>query len=365
MAFNRYMYDLIHGPLPSAIPPEGLQPENWPAHRQHLLDTCVPLCFGGIPPKPDHLMVRVRFRNHYTVHATVGDKTVTFALDLRLPEGIEKPPVLLCGDGCFHTCNDAVIDLFLKHGFAVAMFDRTELAEDDFSDCRDWGVYPLFPELRFGAVAAWAWGYHRCVDALLELGLTDPDCICVAGHSRGGKASLLAGATDPRIAFTQTNESGLFGAGCFRYEQREAAVPQIHDDHSETLANMMGDGVPWDSISFWYGPDMNAYAHREADLPFDLHFLKAAVAPRYLLETNSVDDTWSNPRGSWQTFRAAREVFTQLGCADHLACVLRTGPHAHSLADFAMYLEFIEAAREGRPFTKENADEIYGDIPTM
>ena len=365
MSAANFEHDRIHGPLPPLFPDGPITPEQWPARRQQLLDATVPLAFGGMPPKPDWLQVRVRFRNHYPILAGAGDKTVSFSLDLRLPQDVEKPPVLLCGDACFHTCNDAVIQLFLDHGFAVALFDRTELAEDNFSYARDLGVYPLFPELRFGAIAAWAWGYHRCVDALLELNLTDPDCICIAGHSRGGKATLLAGATDPRIAFTQTNESGLFGAGCFRYEQRECAEPQIHDDHSETLANMLGIGVPWDSIGFWYGPDMVPYQDREAELPFDLHFLKAAVAPRYLLETDSVDDTWSNPRGSYVTFRAAREAYRQLGCGDRIAAVLRQGPHAHSLEDFSTFLTFIESARAGKPFPLANADQIYGDLPSI
>ena len=91
-----------------------------------------------------------------------------------------------------------------------------------------------------------------------------------------------------------------------------------------------------------------------------MHTVKALVAPRYLLETLSVDDLWANPRGCWQTHRAAKEIFRFLGAGDHLAFVGRYGPHAQTLGDFCTYFDFITDRLEGRPFARDNGRVFYG-----
>lgn len=52
-------------------------------------------------------------------------------------------------------------------GYLVAIFNRLNFALDNYEEA-DYtgGVYDIYPGMRFGAIAAWAWGYHRCVDVL-------------------------------------------------------------------------------------------------------------------------------------------------------------------------------------------------------
>jgi len=150
--------------------------------------------------------------------------------------------------------------------------------------------------------------------------------IAITGHSRGGKAVLLAGATDERIALTCANNSGAGGAGCFRWQGPAC----------ETLADLLR------SFPYWFGPDMQAFANREAELPFDQHFLKALIAPRGLLTTEALGDLWANPTGTWQTHLAAREVYRLLGAEERIGIWYRDGGHDHGLADWRAFLDYLE-----------------------
>ena len=352
--------DKLAGPLPTVFP----HGSDFDANRRELLERSVDLCFGTTPPEPE--VFRIRPTSAYgssVIEAGTKSRTVSWELQIRRPFGSGRHPVLLTGDRASGNVNDTVKGMFLAAGFIIAEFNRDMLAEDTGApDRKERGLYPVYPDYDFGMLSAWAWGYRRCVDALLTMPEVDPDCICITGHSRGGKATLLAGALDERITFIQSSGSGMFGCGCLRYTQVEAPERKIQDHHSETLGNMFGREVGYD-ISHWVGPGMEAYIGREAELPFDFHFLKAAIAPRCLLETGSVDDVWANPRGSYQTFRAAREAFEALGVRGHIASSWRYGPHGHTIADFARFLDFITACREGKPFLDDNADSVFGDLP--
>ena len=299
-----------------------------------------------------HIVGENRF-NTYRITAGTASRTVSFELRLYMPSGTGPHPVILTGDDCFLYCDDAVIREATDRGYITAKFNRTALAPDVFSSARDAGLYSVYPDLHFGAIAAWAWGYHRCVDALEALSFADSSAIAITGHSRGGKAALLAAATDERIAFTQSNCSGAAGCGCFRYEQNEAPELDREDHRCEHLEDLLS------VVPYWLGEAMKKYVGREDELPFDQHFLKAAVAPRWLLETDTLDDVWSNPRGTYQTYRAAKEVYRFLGAEDHLAAVFRYGRHYHGLRDYQVFFDFIDDARAARPFLQDNAERAF------
>lgn len=366
-----FSYDRVLGQLPDPLRMHDgsrmTDSAQWPQKRAELLADVVPLLYGGMPPEPEVFELLPLFVDSevktYLITAGTRQKTVRFELKLRLPRDAQGPcPVVLDGDGCFRYLNDEVVRDANQRGFAVGSFNRTVLAMDVFRDARSHarhgGLYEVYPEARFGALAAWAWGYHRAVDALMQLPeLIDPQAIAVTGHSRGGKTTLLAAATDPRITFCNTNCSGAAGAGCFRYEQHEAPDSPQHDHACETLADLVH------VIPFWLGPDAPAYVGREAELPFDQHFLKAAVAPRWLLETDCINDIWGNPRGSYQTYRAARAVYRALGAEDHIACVFRDRVHYHEVRDYQIFFDFIEDVRAGRPFLQDNADRVMAGLP--
>lgn len=311
--------------------------DDWRQRRLELRERIVPIEYGGLPPTPagvtgellhahqskllgpDVWMYQYRVVNqdHPAFH---------FRLDLYAPAREDRGPfpVVLSGDGCYRFANEALPTL-LARGCMLAQFSRVEIVPDVYNSNRDQGLYLAYPDHTFGALAAWAWGFHRCVDVLCSLAFVDKNRIAVTGHSRGGKAALLAGATDERIALTAPNGSGAGGAAAWGYRGPE----------SENLAGTMT------SIPYWFGPQMKAYLGREAELPFDQHFLAALVAPRALLSTEGLDDLWSNPRGTYQTYAAAREVYRFLGAENRIGIHFRPGGHNQGPADWKAFLDFM------------------------
>ncbi len=226
--------------------------------------------------------------------------------------------------------SDGLVSRVTESGCALVIFNRTEMAEDlgyqgvPDKHKRAGGLYEVYPGRDFGALSAWAWGYHRCVDLLHELPFIDKSLIAVTGHSRGGKTALAAGAADERISIVNDNASCAGGSPVFRY--------------------VGAGGEKLDIVKVfpsWFGKTMQLYPGKEEDLPFDQHCLLASIAPRPLLLTYGLDDRWSNPEGMVQSAQAAGEVYRFLGAPDNLAFHLRAGDHAHSPEDWDVLLDFI------------------------
>ena len=59
---------------------------------------------------------------------------------------------------------------------------------------------PPIPDYDWGLAAGWAWGISRCIDYLETQPFADRGKFIAVGHSRIGKAVLIAGAFDERIA---------------------------------------------------------------------------------------------------------------------------------------------------------------------
>jgi len=253
--------------------------EEWPHRRREIRDLIVEIEYGGLPPVPHE--TRLEELHTSTVKhlggarfvscrvSTGPDHPFSFLLHLLVPPSGGPFPVVLNGDACWRYVTDAVAAEVLRRGNILAQFNRVEIVPDVYRSERTSGLYRVYPDACYGALAAWAWGYHRCVDALVSMDFVDASRIAVVGHSRGGKAVLLAGATDERIALTCANNSGAGGAGCFRRQG-----PQ-----SETLVDLIR------AIPYWFGPRLKEFVNKEEELPFDQHFLKSLIAPRCLLTT--------------------------------------------------------------------------------
>jgi hypothetical protein len=360
------MQDKVLQKLPNhMLGPDGTPVQSagdWISQRARITELVLGLEYGGLPPKPEELEVELLCSFHdtfttYAVTAGSGKERLSFELQLFIPphdKGLALP-VVLSGDGCWPYMNDAVIDTVNKRGFIAARFNRTAIVHDVYSpeEARQSPFYRLFPGIESGTIAGWAWGYHCCVDALLRLPVVDPAYIAITGHSRGGKAVLLAGATDERIAFTAANGSGAAGAGCWRYQMNE---PHNKDPRSEVLADLLK------VVPQWLGPKMRDFKDHEELLPFDQHYLKALIAPRYYIQTEGFLDTWANPKGACQTLLAAQSAYRLLGTPDRILSHYREGGHAHTPEDFEVLLNVMTAARSGQAQNKEYYANPYPEM---
>ncbi len=325
---------------------------DWRARRAELR-IIVEHEYGGMPPEPARttpVLLCASRAGFCTYEVRCGLDTggeLSFLMNLWVPAGEGPFPVILNGDGCWRYFDDDIVARVLARGCAAASFNRTALAADNKESYRETGLYRAYPGASFGALAAWAWGYHRCVDALGALDFLRADQIAITGHSRGGKTVLLAGATDERIALTNPNDSGAGGS----------ALNRLKGKGAERIDDFVRSGN-----IFWFGPGFAEYRHRDAALPYDQHFLHALVAPRALLVSEAYGDLWANPSGSYAACLAAREVYDLLGCRDAIGWAFREGAHGHTAQDFEALLDFVDVRFGGKAVLRGFQREVFCDF---
>lgn len=332
------------GPLPDLLTfddgSEVKTADDWRRRRPEVFEKGVVMQYGDVLPAPEFLKaqpLKALDNELLTVRLITGrkDRPVYLNMTVFKPRGTGPFPTVIDGDACFEYLYDkAFISAFTSKGVALAAFNRTELAPDVFETCSQGQLYEVYPEYTFGALSAWAWGYSRCLDALLSLGICDPAKVAFSGHSRGGKTALLAGACDERACLVNPNGSGTGGCGCYRTEMLaidEAGRERREEDLEHLILY----------FSYWMRPGLAEYVGREDELPFDSHFVKALIAPRVLLMTEAESDVWANPVGGLITDEAAAKVFRLLGCEENLIKRWRTGFHCHSVNDVEALVDVL------------------------
>jgi hypothetical protein len=163
--------------------------------------------------------------------------------------------------------------------------------------------------------------------------------VIVTGHSRYGKAALIAGAFDERIALTVPSHSGCAGAAPYRFIYGK----------SEQLHDVAG------AFPYWFRPDFNQFVGKVERLPVDQHLLLALVAPRALLCTEGTQDTWINPEGAQLTHVAAKKVYDFLEAGNRISIRYRPVGHIPNNDDL---LDFADRVFFGKPLPAE-----FGKLP--
>ncbi|HVZ84005.1 MAG TPA: hypothetical protein VG893_10060 [Terracidiphilus sp.] len=155
----------------------------------------------------------------------------------------------------------------------------------------------------WGVLKAWAWGASRCLDYFETDKDVDARQVGIEGHSRYGKASLVAMAYDPRFAIGYISSSGEAGAKLYRHI------------YGEQVGNIAGDEFYWMAGNFMKYDSILTVA----DLPIDNHELIALVAPRPVFisgGSTTAGDGWVDAKGMFLAAAGAGPVYKLLGKKD-------------------------------------------------
>jgi hypothetical protein len=275
---------------------------------------------------------------------------------LRLPLGIPQDPALVKKLPALEPEEAAARyrEVF-QRGYALAMFHYQDCGEDTIARNADgsWAFrntrfFPAYPRHEWGLLAAWAWGMSRAIDYLETEPFADRQAFVVVGHSRIGKAVLVAGAIDTRIALAAPAGSAGGGVGAYRSSGAGRGGGEGFEDMLRKYPN-------------WFSPQLAEFKGQLERLPFDQHFFIAATAPRRFLSLEGTGDTICSPAAVRASLDGARPVYALHGAAQRMT--VHYAEHGHGLdpEDWAALLDFAD--RELRGIATSRAFDNYPPAP--
>lgn len=224
--------------------------------------------------------------------------------------------ILVSGEGCWpHCVSPEAMRACVQQGVSLAWFDRLELADDPPSAARQGAYFNLHPTSQSGCLMVWAWGLAVTAQALKTL---HPACrVCVMGHSRGGKAALLAAALDDAIDAVVANNSGTGGT----------ASLAVSSEGAESLQALVAH------YPHWFGEAARQSSMQARLAQLDCTALWQKIAPRPLLILQAQGDAWANPSGTRHTHGVLKKHWPDEP-EGALVLIERQGAHAMQTCDW-------------------------------
>ena len=241
--------------------------EDWHLRRTELKAMLQYYEYGHLPPRPDSMVAETT-----AISTLSGDDiceqritlTIGSGQDLRMRIAVYRPksekrlPVIIREEHALGHTEE--VPLVVGRGFMFVEFAREDLDPDNANVVG--AGQAAYPEYDWGTLAVWAWGAMRVVDYLETRDDVDVKRIGIAGHSRGGKMALLAGALDERFSLVAANGSGCGGAGSFR----------VQGTNVETLELITRP----DRFGYWFHPRLPPVRRRCSQFANRSTFLESA-----------------------------------------------------------------------------------------
>jgi len=231
------------------------------------------------------------------------------------------------------------VETIIDAGYALVTLYCGDI-DPDYDDGFKNGVHGLYKDKKYtwGTLAAWSWGLSYVMNYLEKDKRIDSKKVAVIGHSRLGKAALLAGAFDERFALTISNNSGCGGAALSQRKKGERFKDiNTHYPH-------------------WFCSNFKKYSDNEDKLKVDQHQLIAMVAPRPVYVASAELDKWADPEGEFLSACLAGEVYHLYGLKGleknetpavnsplidgYVGYHIRTGKHDINEYDWKQFIRF-------------------------
>ena len=184
----------------------------------------------------------------------------------------------------------------IDRGYAVATFYCGDV-DPDRPDVRE-GIQPHLRKTGeeagphdWGTIAAWAWGISRAVDYLRTDKDMDKDQIAVVGHSRLGKAAILAGAFDERIALVIPLQAGCGGTAPSRGKVPRRGIGQAHQHQLPALVRRRRSR----------SSTTRRTSCRSTRTAWPRWWRRGRCCT-----ANAVEDKWANPEGQFEMLQVRR-----------------------------------------------------------
>lgn len=212
------------------------------------------------------------------------------------------------------------IAFLMENGIPFATFAEADM-DADSNLSRHLGIRSLYPH-DWGTISAWAWGLSQAAQFLQTQGFNK---IITTGHSREGKAALLAAALDESIAGVFTNQSGLGGTASLRDSWwRESAKKMVK---GYFVYPLMGEG---ENLSHFFAQSFAPLADDPTKLTFDAHHLIALVAPRLFVDFQGKIDFWAGPQSARRMLTHGLSAWPERSPASGVKAQLIEFPTFHS-----------------------------------
>jgi len=306
-------------------------PNQWPARREEMKQIIEYYFTGRLPPPPGNVIGQDLDPANHTRHVRLSfgpNHSLAFDVTIFTPTTGPGPFPTIIHLNFIATPKPQDYAQALNRGYAVVTYNYKQCGADN-KDCRTTGFFPAYPDYDWADLAAWAWSMSRVVDYLESQPFADKHKLIAMGHSRLGKATLIAGAFDDRFALVAPAGSGCAGTGAFRFNGPGRGGKEGIEQYVKLF-------------SYQLSPRMPQFVGHVTKLPFDQHWLIALCAPRPFIAAEALNDQYCNANAATQSVKAAQPVYDLLGASDKLAIHFRPGKHELSQEDWKTILDFAD-----------------------